>query len=280
MKDLENSTSFLEEKNKNIALEVHNLRVSYEQRPVLWDIDFQFTQGQIIGVIGPNGSGKTTLIKAMLGFLPIDSGYVEFFGKPLKKVKKQIAYIPQRSSIDWDYPISVFEVVLMARYQTGKFWYRYTSEDKEQALEALRKVKLLDFAYRQIGQLSGGQQQRVFIARALAQEAEIYVMDEPFVGVDTTTEEIILNILTDLKKNGKTMLVVHHDLETVQHYFDSAVLLNTRLVAFGDVKKVFQRENLQNTFKGQPSILTKLADIAVEESFPLNEKISDFNDKK
>ena len=157
----------------NIALEVHNVSVSYDQRPVLWDIDFELPTGKIIGIIGPNGSGKTTLLKAILGFLPIDSGYVEIFGLPLAQVRTRLSYIPQRSTIDWTYPISVLEVVLMARFQAHKPFFRYSKEDKERALLALQKVKLLDFAHRQIGQLSGGQQQRVFIARALAQEADL-----------------------------------------------------------------------------------------------------------
>ena len=268
----------MEDTKDNIALEIHNLSVSYDQRPVLWDIDFQLPVQKIIGIIGPNGSGKTTLIKAILGFLPIDSGYVEIFGQAIPQVRQKITYIPQRSSIDWDYPISVLEVVLMARYQAKKMFYRYTKEDREIAVNSLKKVKLLDFAHRQIGQLSGGQQQRVFIARALAQEAELYLMDEPFVGVDTITEEIILNILQELRNKKKTIIIVHHDLETVKKYFDWAVLLNTHLIAAGSIDQVFQNHFLQNTFSGQPSILSKLADIIEQETFPVREK--DFTDKK
>jgi manganese/zinc/iron transport system ATP- binding protein len=264
--------------NRSPALEVHNLTASYHRKPVLWDIDFQLPQEKIIGIVGPNGSGKTTLLKATMGLIKPDSGYAEIFGRPLDAVRQRVAYVPQRESVDWDFPASVMDVVLMGRYRKENIFRRLTREDKRLATEALERVNMLEFANRQISQLSGGQQQRVFIARSLAQQADIYLMDEPFAGVDAATEESILNLLTDMRKNGKTVVIVHHDLQTAQSYFDWIVLLNTRLVAYGPQDEVFTEANLKKAYGGKLSLMTKVAELISETEFPLREK--GFEDKK
>ena len=197
-----------------ISIETHNLTVSYNRRPVLWNIDFELPTGKIIGIIGPNGSGKTTLLKAIMGLVPTSSGYVKIFNQDLDDVRSRVSYVPQRESVDWDFPASVMDIVLMGRYKKNNLFKRITKADKDLAAEALEKVNMLEFSNRQISQLSGGQQQRVFIARSLAQGADLYIMDEPFVGVDAATEEAILKLLEDMKKDGKTVVVVHHDLQT------------------------------------------------------------------
>lgn len=260
------------------ALEVHNLTASYHRKPVLWDVDFKLPAGKIIGVVGPNGSGKTTLLKAIMGLLKPDSGYAEIFGKPLDNIRERVAYVPQRESVDWDFPASVMDIVLMGRYRKDNLFKRLTRDDKRFATEALEKVNMLEFANRQISQLSGGQQQRVFIARSLAQQADIYLMDEPFVGVDAATEESILKLLTEMREQGKTVVIIHHDLQTAQAYFDWIVLLNTRLVAFGPAEKVFTEENLRNAYGGRLNLLSQVGELISETNFPLREK--GFEDKK
>ncbi len=230
------------------ALKVEYLSVNYDKTPILWEIGFEILPGKLVGIIGPNGAGKSTLLKALLGMVKPISGKVEFFGTPLKKVKQKIAYVPQRTSVDWDFPITVLEVVLMGRYhQLGLFKWA-SKKDKEEALKALEMVEMASFAARQISELSGGQQQRVFIARALAQQADIYFMDEPFAGVDMASEKTIIQLLNELKNKGKTLFIVHHDLNTVEQYFDEIILLNTCLVAFGPTKEKFHAENIRRTY--------------------------------
>lgn len=259
------------------SIEVHNLSVAYNRIPVLWDIDFELPKGQIIGIVGPNGSGKSTLLKAIMGLIPISSGYAKIFEKDLSKVRDRVAYIPQRESIDWNFPATVEDVVRMGRYKKGKLFSRLSQIDKQLSLDAIDKVNLIEFKNRQIAQLSGGQQQRVFIARALAQGADIYIMDEPFVGVDIATEQTILKLLFQMKSEGKTVVIVHHDLQTVSDYFDYLVLLNTRLIAHGPTNEVMTNENLQATYGGQLDLLSKLQHLIKDKDFPLREK--GFDDK-
>ncbi|SFT52318.1 manganese/zinc/iron transport system ATP-binding protein [Lishizhenia tianjinensis] len=255
-----------------ISLEAHNLTVAYDKVPVLWDIDFELPTGKIIGIIGPNGSGKTTLLKTIMGLIKPASGYVKVFEQDLDEVRQRVAYVPQRESVDWDFPASVQDVVEMGRYRKNSLFRRLTQTDKEIVANAIEKVKLTAFKDRQISQLSGGQQQRVFIARALAQGADIFFMDEPFVGVDATTETAILDLLTTMRDEGKTVVIVHHDLQTVSGYFDHLVLLNTRVIACGPTAEVLTQENLSNAYGGQLTLLSKIQSIIKEKEFPIREK--------
>lgn len=255
-----------------ISLEAHNLTVAYDKVPVLWDIDFELPKGKIIGIIGPNGSGKTTLLKTIMGLIKPASGYVKVFESDLDEVRQRVAYVPQRESVDWDFPASVQDVVEMGRYRKNSLFRRLTQTDKEIVANAIEKVKLSAFKDRQISQLSGGQQQRVFIARALAQGADIFFMDEPFVGVDATTETAILDLLTAMRDEGKTVVIVHHDLQTVSGYFDHLVLLNTRVIACGPTAEVLTQENLSNAYGGQLTLLSKIQSIIKEKEFPIREK--------
>lgn len=239
----------------NSPVSVRNLSVAYHRKPVLRDIDYDAPEGELIGIIGPNGAGKSTLIKAILGLLPLASGEVRIYGKPYSEQRQLIGYVPQRESVDWDFPTDALDVVMMGRYGKLGWFRRPRAEDREIAMECLRKVGMEAFAKRQISQLSGGQQQRVFLARALAQDAQIYFMDEPFVGVDAATEKAIIEVLNELKQQKKTVLVVHHDLQTVTEYFDSVLLLNMRVIAAGPTKEVFHAENLQKTYGGRLTIL-------------------------
>ncbi|HOJ59523.1 MAG TPA: metal ABC transporter ATP-binding protein [bacterium] len=249
-------------------LEVHDLTVAYHRKPVLWDIDFVVPEGVLIGIIGPNGAGKSTLIKAALGLTPLASGWVHCYGQPIHKERKKIGYVPQRESVDWDFPTDALDVVLMGIYgQLG--WFRRPGRaEREFALECLRKTGMADFARRQISQLSGGQQQRVFLARALAQNSRLYFMDEPFAGVDAATEKAIVTLLKELKEQGKTVFVVHHDLQTVRDYFDWVCLLNMRLVAIGPCEEVFTPENLKKTYGGRLTILTEVAEAVARNAPP------------
>lgn len=240
-------------------LEIHDLTVAYHKKPVLWGIDLVVSPGQLVGIVGPNGAGKSTLIKACMGLLPLASGWVKFFGEPFDRAATRIGYVPQRESVDWDFPVNVMDVVLMGRYGRLGLLKRPTRKDREIAKDCLEKVQMLPFANRQISNLSGGQQQRVFLARALAQEADLYFMDEPFAGVDAATESAIITVLRELRDRQKTILVVHHDLPTARQYFDSLILLNMRLVAFGPTQTVFTPELLQKTYGGR---LTALAEVA------------------
>jgi len=242
------------------ALEIHDLTVAYQRKPVLWGIDVEVGAGKLVGIVGPNGAGKSTLIKAAMGLLPLSSGWVEAFGKPLKDNLKRVGYVPQREDIDWDFPVTVADVVLMGRYGHLGVFQRPKKRDHEIARECLAKVKMLPFADRQIANLSGGQQQRVFLARALAQESDLYFMDEPFAGVDASTEDAIISLLRELRDSGKTLFVVHHDLSTAADYFDQLLLLNMRLVAFGDTKEVFTPELVQKTYGGQLTIMQQVAE--------------------
>ena len=246
--------------DSEVPLEIHDLTVAYHKKPVLWGIDVAVPKGKLVGIVGPNGAGKSTLIKAVMGILPVSSGWVKIFGKPYKKNLTRVGYVPQRESVDWDFPVSVMDVVLMGRYGRLGLMKRPTKHDRDVARECLEKVKMLPYANRQISNLSGGQQQRVFLARALAQESDLYFMDEPFAGVDAATESAIIELLHELKEKGKTLLVVHHDLPTARNYFDMLLLLNMRVVAFGPTEEVFTYDLLQKTYGGRLTILSEVAD--------------------
>lgn len=243
-----------------VPIEVHDLTVSYHHKPVLWGIDFSIPNSKIISIVGPNGAGKSTLLKSIMGLLPLASGYIKIFGEPLAKKRSVIAYVPQREEVDWDFPVNVLDVVLMGRYGRLPFFRRMRKEDIDVAMESLRQVGMQDFSKRQISQLSGGQQQRVFIARALAQQASIYLMDEPFAGVDAATEGAIVELFQKLKQEGRTVVCVHHDLHTVIEYFDWTVLVNLRLVACGPTSEVFTAENLNTTYGGRLGLLAEITE--------------------
>ncbi|WEY87648.1 manganese ABC transporter ATP-binding protein MntB [Bacillus subtilis] len=236
-------------------VELDNVTVAYHKKPVLQDISLQMPEGKLIGIIGPNGAGKSTLIKTILGLVPRASGDISIYGKDYKDQRTRIGYVPQRGSVDWDFPTSALDVVLMGRYGRIGLLKRPKKADVEMAKAALAKVGMLDYAKRQISQLSGGQQQRVFLARALCQNADIYFMDEPFAGVDAATERAIMILLAELKEKGKTVLVVHHDLQTAEDYFDWILLLHLRKIAFGPAENVFTIENLQKTYGGRLTFL-------------------------
>jgi manganese/zinc/iron transport system ATP- binding protein len=241
------------------ALEVHDMTVAYDKKPVLWGVDFAVPRGKLVGIVGPNGAGKSTLIKAAMGLMPLSSGWVKIFGGSYKQNVTRVGYVPQRESVDWDFPVSVMDVVLMGRYGHLGLMRRPSKRDREIARESLEKVHMLPYANRQISNLSGGQQQRVFLARALCQESDLYFMDEPFSGVDAATEAAIVALLHELKDRGKTLLVVHHDLPTARNYFDMLLLLNMRVVAFGPTEEVFNTELLQKTYGGRLTILSEVA---------------------
>lgn len=231
------------------AITVENLTVTYDRAPVLWDIDLEIPEGVLLAIVGPNGAGKSTFIKAILELLKPISGRVAFFNQPYKSLRKKIAYVPQRGSVDWDFPTTVIDVVMMGRYGHLGWFKRPKKEDIELSLDALKQVGMSEFKDRQISELSGGQQQRVFLARALVQDAEIYMMDEPFQGVDIKTEQAIVQLLKRLNEQGKTIIVVHHDLNTVTNYFDWVTFLNRVIVAHGPVKEVFTKENIEKTYR-------------------------------
>ena len=236
---------------RNMAIDVADLTVAYRDEPVLWDVDLRVPEGVLMAVVGPNGAGKTTLIKSVLGLIPTAAGRVEVYGRPLDAVRRDVAYVPQRGSVDWDFPTSVLDVVLMGTYGSLGWIKRPGAREKARAKGALDQVGMAEFADRQIAQLSGGQQQRVFLARALVQDARVYLMDEPFQGVDATTERTIVALLQRLRGEGKTVLVVHHDLQTVPEYFDWVLLLNVRRIAAGPVAEVFTDDNLRTTYGGR-----------------------------
>lgn len=238
-------------------LSIHAMTVAYQRRPVLWDVEYDAPAGRLIAIVGPNGAGKSTLIKACLGLAPIASGMVAFWGQTYAKARARVGYVPQRESVDWDFPVSALDVVCMGRYRRIGWFKPVTREHRRAGMKYLEQMGLTGLENRPIGQLSGGQQQRVFLARALAQEADLYFMDEPFAAVDAGTERAIVDVLRDLRSAGKTVLVVHHDLQTVAEYFDEVILLNMRVVAVGPVERAFTRENLHKTYGGR---LTLLAD--------------------
>lgn len=256
---------------ENPIIEVHDLTVAYDNKPVLWNADFSIPKGKMVGIIGPNGAGKSTLLKSIMGLIPTASGFVKIFDDSLKKIRHKVAYVPQKESVDWDFPATVLDVVEMGRYGKKSLFKRLNKQDKQIAVESLKKVKMLDFADRHISELSGGQQQRVFIARALAQEADLYFMDEPFAGVDMASEKAIVDILLELQKEGKTIFVVHHDLQSAMDYFDWMVLINKRIVASGPIKEVFNTQVLQNTYGGNLSMLEQIGQIFKDKQFPIRE---------
>lgn len=256
----------------NPAIEIHNLTVSYHRKPVLWDVDATIPQGSLAGIIGPNGAGKSTLIKSMMGLVPVTGGYTLLFNKPLDDVRKRVSYVPQRESVDWDFPASALDVVLMGRYGNLGLFRRPRAADHEVAMQCLRKVGMESFAARQISQLSGGQQQRVFLARALAQDADVYLMDEPFAGIDAATEAAVVQLLFEMKERGKTVVVVHHDLQSAVEYFDWILLLNMRLVASGPTEKVFTQELLQQAYGGRLNVLSQVGDLLAQQRFAAREQ--------
>ncbi|SEJ84166.1 manganese/zinc/iron transport system ATP-binding protein [Deinococcus reticulitermitis] len=239
-------------------LSVRDLTVAYHEQPVLWDVDVSFPAARLCAVVGPNGAGKSTLLKASLGLIPVASGTVRFFGRPLREVRRRVAYVPQRTSVDWDFPTDALDVVTMGLYGRLGWFRRPGRVEREAAMYALERVRMADFAGRQISQLSGGQQQRVFLARALAQNADVYLMDEPFAGVDATTERAILDVMESLQREGRTVIVVHHDLETVRDYFNHLTLLNVEVVASGPLSEVFSPANLQSAYGAKTKFLREV----------------------
>ncbi|HEY0020962.1 MAG TPA: metal ABC transporter ATP-binding protein [Longimicrobium sp.] len=250
------------------AIEVNDLTVAYREKPVLWDVDLQVPAGVLMAIVGPNGAGKSTLIKAALGLVRAAAGQVLVHGRPYAEQRKLVAYVPQRGSVDWDFPTSVLDVVMMGCYGALGWLRRPGRKQRESAMAALAQVGMQDFAERQISQLSGGQQQRVFLARALVQDARLYLMDEPFQGVDAKTERAIVTVLQQLREEGKTVVVVHHDLETVSEYFDQVLLLNVRRIASGPVDEVFTEENLRLTYGGRVPFLQRRREEQVEAADP------------
>jgi len=242
------------------ALEVHDLTVAYRTKPVLWDVDLALPEGHLVAIVGPNGAGKSTLLKAVMGIVKPITGWVQVHGAPYAQRRSWVGYVPQRESVDWDFPTSAIDVVLMGLYGRVGWIRRPSREHKAIAMRCLEHVGIPELAHRQISQLSGGQQQRVFLARALAQEAKLYLMDEPFAGVDATTERAVLELLQELRSEGKTVIAVHHDLQTVAEYFDWVVLLNMRLVAAGLTSTTFTQENLQRTYGGRLTVLSQAAE--------------------
>lgn len=239
------------------AIEVTDLTVAYQDQPVLWDVDLDVPPGVLLSIVGPNGAGKTTLIKAILGLVRPAAGNVLIYNKPYEAQRRIVGYVPQRGTVDWDFPTNVLDVVMMGRYGALGWVRRPGRQERELAMQALEKVGMEAYATRQISQLSGGQQQRVFLARALVQDATVYLMDEPFQGVDATTERAIVTLLQELREKGKTVVVVHHDLQTVTDYFDWVMLLNIRRIASGPVDETFTPENLRVTYGGRVAFMTK-----------------------
>lgn len=241
--------------SNNTVITVKGLSVSYGRKRVLTNIFLDIEPGHLYGVVGPNGAGKSTLFMAMLGLIETNAGSVSINGKPVEHSRKEVVYVPQKSEVDWTFPATVMDIVLMGRYPHKKILQRMDQHDRDLALAAMEELGIASLRKRQIGELSGGQQQRVFLARTLCQEANIFFLDEPFVGVDITTEEKITAVLKRLAAEGKTLLVVHHDLSTVPEYFDRVIFINQRLVAYGDTETVFTQENIAKTYSGQLPIL-------------------------
>jgi manganese/zinc/iron transport system ATP- binding protein len=241
--------------NPQLPLAVHDLTVAWHRKPVIWDVEFEVPSGQLVGIIGPNGAGKSTVLKAIMDLVPKASGRVEIFGRSFAANRHRVGYVPQRESVDWDFPVSVLDVVTMGLYGRLGWFRRVRRSDRRAAQQALEQVGIGELAGRQISQLSGGQQQRTFLARALVQEADLYLMDEPFAAVDAATEAAIVGILQSMRAAGKTAVVIHHDLQTAPSYFDSVVLLNMRVVASGPTATTFTRENLERTYGGRLTLL-------------------------
>ncbi len=238
-----------------LPLSIRDLTVAWHRKPVIWDVGFDVQPGQLVGIVGPNGAGKSTVLKAVMDLVPRASGRIEIYGQTYKQNRHRVGYVPQRESVDWDFPISVQDVVTMGLYGQIGWCMPVRRKHRELARQALERVGIGDLAGRQISQLSGGQQQRTFLARALVQDADLYLMDEPFSAVDAATEKAIVEILRDMRAVGKTAIVIHHDLHTVPEYFDSVVLLNMRVVASGPTSTVFTRENLERTYGGRLTLL-------------------------
>jgi len=245
-------------------VEFHDVTVAYGRRPVLWNVDLAIAEPCLFGVIGPNGAGKSTLLKAALGLVPVVGGHVRFLGRPLAEVRGRVGYVPQRETVDWDFPVSVMDVVLMGTYGRLGWFRRPGRRERELAADCLDRVGLAPLAGRQIGRLSGGQQQRVFLARALAQEAEIYLLDEPMAGVDVRSQERIFGVLTGLREAGQLVVVVHHDLRTAAEWFDQVALIDMRLVAAGPTREVLTPENLEKTYAGRIEVLEQLGRAVAE----------------
>jgi len=243
-----------------IPLSVYDLTVAYHRKPVIWDIGFDLPAGALVGIVGPNGAGKTTLLKAVMDLIPRATGRIQVFGKSYRQNRYRVGYVPQRESVDWDFPVDALDVVTMGLYSQIGWCWPVRTKHRQAAMEALDRVGIADLARRQISQLSGGQQQRTFLARALVQNADLYLMDEPFAAVDAATEKAIVHILHDMKRSGKTAVVIHHDLQTVPEYFDYVVLLNLRVVAHGPVEQVFTPENLQKTYGGRLTLLEEVSE--------------------
>lgn len=253
-------------------IEAHNLTVLYGRKPALWNVDFELPEGHVIGIMGPNGSGKSTLLKTIMGVIEPTSGYTKVYDQDLDEVRDRVSYVPQRQDIDWDFPASVWDIVSMGRYQKRGLFKKLNQEDRDIVAQSLEKVNMLGFSKRQISQLSGGQQQRVFLARALAQQGQLVMMDEPFAGVDIATEEMMISLLKEMKEDGKTLVIVHHDLHTAQDYFDHLVLLNTRLVAAGPTAEVFTNEILTDTYGGKLTTISRISQELENKDFPIRHK--------
>ncbi len=241
-------------------LSVYDLTVAYHRKPVLWDVGFDIPHGSLVGVVGPNGAGKSTLLKAVMDLIPRASGRVSVFGAPYRQNRHRVGYVPQRESVDWDFPVSALDVVAMGLYSKIGWCLPVRRRHRQAAMEALSRVGIAELANRQISQLSGGQQQRTFLARALVQDADLYLMDEPFAAVDAATERAIVKILQGMQANRKTAVVIHHDLQTVPDYFDYVILLNMRVVAHGPVEEVFTPENLNKTYGGRLTLLEEVSE--------------------
>lgn len=242
------------------ALKIADLTVAYQRKPVLWEINLSIPKGALVGLVGPNGAGKSTLIKSIMDMVPRISGTIQIHGEPLAAQRHKIAYVPQRESVDWDFPASVLDVVTMGLYREIGWFLPVRKEHRRRALNALTQVGIAELADRQISQLSGGQQQRTFLARALVQSASVYLMDEPFAAVDAATEQSIIQVLREQQSQGKTILVVHHDLHTVPEYFDYLILLNVRAVAWGPMHSTFTPENLRRTYGGRLTLLDEVTE--------------------
>jgi manganese/zinc/iron transport system ATP- binding protein len=255
-----NGNSSVAGSDPSVPLSVYDLTVAYHRKPVIWDIGFDLPPGQLVGVVGPNGAGKSTLLKAIMDLIPRASGRVRVFGEPYRKNRHRVGYVPQRESVDWQFPVNALDVVTMGLYDEIGWCFPVRKKHRQQALRALERVGIAELAARQISQLSGGQQQRTFLARALVQDADLYLMDEPFAAVDAATERAIVDILRELKARKKTAVVIHHDLQTVPEYFDYVVLLNMRIVAHGPVEETFSSENLQKTYGGRLTLLDEVTE--------------------
>ena len=243
-----------------VPLSVYDLTVAYHRKPVIWDVSLEIPPGSLVGIVGPNGAGKSTLLKAVMDLIPRTSGRIQVFGQSYRRSRQRVGYVPQRESVDWDFPVDALDVVTMGLYNQIGWCMPVRKKHRQLAMQALERVGIADLAGRQISQLSGGQQQRTFLARALVQNADLYLMDEPLAAVDAATERAIIDLLRTMKSTGKTAVVIHHDLQTVPEYFDYVILLNMRVVAQGPVAEVFNSENLQKTYGGRLTLLEEVSE--------------------